>query len=115
VNPKNIFTELKPRNVYRAAVAYGVVAWFRTQLTMQVFPFFKFLIPRCVFVIALAVGFPIRIAISSLSDQSFAGFQLEAENLTFLQCIRSPIIDRDAKLYPTHRRIFDATFGLSLP
>jgi hypothetical protein len=40
VNAKNIFTELKRRNVYRAAVAYGVVAWFLTQLTTQVFPFF---------------------------------------------------------------------------
>jgi hypothetical protein len=41
VNAKNIFTELKRRNVYRAAVAYGVVAWFLTQLTTQVFPFFE--------------------------------------------------------------------------
>jgi len=24
----NFFSELKRRNVYRAAVAYGVVAWF---------------------------------------------------------------------------------------
>jgi hypothetical protein len=39
VNAKNIFTELKRRNVYRAAVAYGVVAWFLTQLTTQVFRF----------------------------------------------------------------------------
>ena len=38
VNARNIFTELKRRNVYRAAVAYGVVAWFLTQLTTQVFP-----------------------------------------------------------------------------
>jgi hypothetical protein len=41
VNPTNFLTELKRRNVYRAAVAYGVVAWFLTQLTMQVFPFFE--------------------------------------------------------------------------
>jgi adenylate cyclase len=40
VNAKNIFTELKRRNVYRAAVAYGVVAWFLAQLTTQLFPFF---------------------------------------------------------------------------
>jgi hypothetical protein len=39
VNPTNFFAELKRRNVYRAAVAYGVVAWFLTQLTTQVFPF----------------------------------------------------------------------------
>ena len=60
MNPKNILTELKRRNVYRAAVAYGVVAWFLTQLTTQVFPLFE--IPNSAMrfvVIALAVGFPI--------------------------------------------------------
>ncbi|HEU5248177.1 MAG TPA: hypothetical protein VFU09_13895, partial [Candidatus Udaeobacter sp.] len=41
VNPNIFLTELKRRNVYRAAVAYGVVAWFLTQLTTQVFPFFE--------------------------------------------------------------------------
>src|SRR6266550_8355609 len=39
--PTNFLVELKRRNVYRAAVAYGVVAWFLTQLTTQVFPFFE--------------------------------------------------------------------------
>jgi hypothetical protein len=60
VNARNIFTELKRRNVYRAAVAYGVVAWFLTQLTTQVFPFFE--IPNSAVrfvVIAPAAGFPI--------------------------------------------------------
>jgi TolB-like protein len=65
VNAKNIFTELKRRNVYRAAVAYGVVAWFLTQLTTQVFPFFE--VPSYAVrfvVIALAVGFPIAMLLS---------------------------------------------------
>jgi hypothetical protein len=65
VNAKNIFTELKRRNVYRAAVAYGVVAWFLTQLTTQVFPFFE--IPNSAVrfvVIALAAGFPIAMLLS---------------------------------------------------
>jgi len=65
VNAKNIFTELKRRNVYRAAVAYGVVAWLLTQLTTQVFPFFE--IPNSAVrfvVIALAVGFPIAMLLS---------------------------------------------------
>jgi hypothetical protein len=40
VAPKNFFAELKRRNVYRAAVAYGVVAWFLTQLTnRRIFPY----------------------------------------------------------------------------
>jgi hypothetical protein len=65
VNPKDFLAELKRRNVYRAAVAYGVVAWFLTQLTTQVFPFFE--IPNSAVrfvVIALAVGFPIAMLLA---------------------------------------------------
>jgi TolB-like protein len=65
VNPPKFLTELKRRNVYRAAVAYGVVAWFLTQLTTQIFPFFE--IPNSAVrfvVIALAVGFPIAMLLS---------------------------------------------------
>jgi TolB-like protein/Flp pilus assembly protein TadD len=69
MNPANFFGELKRRNVYRAAVAYGVVAWFLTQLTTQVFPFFE--IPNSAVrfvVIALAVGFPIAMLLSWLYE-----------------------------------------------
>jgi TolB-like protein len=69
VNPTNILTELKRRNVYRAAIAYGVVAWFLTQLTTQVFPFFE--IPNSAVrfvVIALAIGFPIAMLLSWLYE-----------------------------------------------
>jgi hypothetical protein len=65
VNPTSFLTELKRRNVYRAAVAYRVVAWFLTQLTTQVFPFFE--IPNSAVrfvVIALAIGFPIAMLLS---------------------------------------------------
>src|SRR6266516_2095376 len=61
----NFLTELKRRNVYRAAVAYGVVAWFLTQLTTQVSPIFE--IPNSAVrfvVIALALGFPIAMLLS---------------------------------------------------
>src|SRR5438093_2231561 len=69
VNPTNFLVELKRRNVYRAAVAYGVAAWFLTQLTTQVFPFFE--IPNSAVrfvVIALAVGFPIAMLLSWLYE-----------------------------------------------
>jgi TolB-like protein/Flp pilus assembly protein TadD len=69
VNPTKFVTELKRRNVYRAAVAYGVVAWFLTQLTTQTFPFFE--IPNSAVrfvVIALAVGFPIAMLLSWLYE-----------------------------------------------
>jgi TolB-like protein/Tfp pilus assembly protein PilF len=65
VNLKKFFAELKRRNVYRAAVAYGVVAWFLTQITTQVFPFFD--IPNAsirLVVVALACGFPIAMCLS---------------------------------------------------
>src|SRR5213595_1664762 len=65
VNPTKFLTELKRRNVYRAAVAYGVVAWFLTQLTTQVLPLFE--IPNSAMrfvVIALAVGFPIAMLLA---------------------------------------------------
>ena len=69
VNPTKFLTELKRRNVYRAAVAYGVVAWFLTQLTTQVFPFFD--IPNSAVrfvVVTLAFGFPIAMLLSWLYE-----------------------------------------------
>src|SRR5438045_3391780 len=69
MNPGNFFAELKRRNVYRAAVAYGVVAWFLTQLTTQVFPFFDMPTAAIRFVvIALALGFPIAMCLSWLYE-----------------------------------------------
>src|SRR5512140_2211724 len=69
VAPKNSFAELKRRNVYRAAVAYGVVAWFLTQLATQVFPFFEIPDSAVRFVvIALAIGFPIAMLLSWLYE-----------------------------------------------
>src|SRR5438132_11604408 len=67
VNLTKFLTELQRRNVYRAAVAYGVAAWFLTQLTTQVFPFFE--IPNSAVrfvVIALAIGLPIAMLLSWL-------------------------------------------------
>ena len=36
----SFFSELKRRNVYRAAVAYAVFSWLLIQVATQVFPFF---------------------------------------------------------------------------
>jgi TolB-like protein/Flp pilus assembly protein TadD len=65
MNPKNFFGELKRRNVYKVAVAYGVVAWLLIQIATQVFPFLE--IPSWVvrLVIALVViGLPIALVIA---------------------------------------------------
>jgi TolB-like protein len=41
VKPRNFFSELRRRNVYKVAIAYGVVAWLLIQVATQVFPFFE--------------------------------------------------------------------------
>jgi TolB-like protein len=65
VNHRNFFTELKRRNVYKIAVAYGVVAWLLMQIASQIFPFFE--IPNWVVrlvVLLLIIGFPIALIIA---------------------------------------------------
>jgi TolB-like protein/Flp pilus assembly protein TadD len=65
VNARNIFTELKRRNVYKVAVAYAVVAWLLMQIASQIFPFFE--IPNWVVrlvVLLLVIGFPIALIIA---------------------------------------------------
>jgi TolB-like protein/Flp pilus assembly protein TadD len=65
VNPTKFFAELKRRNVYKVAIAYGVVAWLLIQIATQTFPFFE--IPnwmvRAVIVILL-LGFPVALVIA---------------------------------------------------
>jgi len=65
MNPKIFFGELKRRNVYKVAVAYGVVAWLLMQIASQIFPFFE--IPNWVVrvvVLLLVIGFPIALIIA---------------------------------------------------
>jgi hypothetical protein len=65
VNPKNFFAELKRRNVYKVAIAYGVVAWLLIQIATQVFPFFE--IPNWtvrLVVLLLVIGFPIALILA---------------------------------------------------
>src|SRR5213596_476709 len=61
----NFFAELKRRNVYKVAIAYGVVAWLLIQIATQVFPFFE--IPNWVVrlvVLVIIIGFPIALIIA---------------------------------------------------
>jgi len=65
LNPKNFFAELKRRNVYKVAIAYGVVAWLLMQVASQIFPFFE--IPNWavrLVVLLLVIGFPIALIIA---------------------------------------------------
>src|SRR4029450_10027442 len=62
VNPKGFLSDLKRRNVYKVAVAYGVVAWLLMQIASQIFPFFE--IPNWVVrlvVVLLIIGFPVAL------------------------------------------------------
>jgi len=41
MNLRRFFAELKRRNAYKVAIAYGVVAWLLMQIASQIFPFFE--------------------------------------------------------------------------
>ena len=61
----NFSAELKRRNVYKLAIAYGVVAWLLIQIASQIFPFFD--IPNWavrLVVLLLIIGFPIALIFS---------------------------------------------------
>jgi len=75
MDPRSFFAELKRRNVYKVAIAYGAVAWLLTEIATQVFPFFE--IPNWVVrlvVLVVIAGFPIAVVIAW-------GFELTPEGL----------------------------------
>jgi hypothetical protein len=41
MNARSFFAELRRRNVYKVAIAYGVVAWLLMQVASQIFPVFE--------------------------------------------------------------------------
>lgn len=65
MNLKKFFAELQRRNVYRVAVAYGVVSWLLIQVTTQIFPVFE--IPNWgarLVILVLALGFPVALVLA---------------------------------------------------
>jgi len=65
VNLKKFFAELQRRNVYRVAVAYGVVSWLLIQVATQVFPVFE--IPNWgarLVIFVLTLGFPVALILA---------------------------------------------------
>jgi len=87
MKPRNFFSELKRRNVYKVAIAYGVVAWLLLQAASILFPTFEApLSTMKVFVALAALGFPIALIIAwafeltpeglkrtEFADESFGG------------------------------------------
>src|SRR5262245_24134471 len=65
MNLRNLFAELKRRNVYKVAIVYGVVAWLLMQIASQIFPFFE--IPSWavrLVVLLLVIGFPVALILA---------------------------------------------------
>jgi TolB-like protein/Tfp pilus assembly protein PilF len=65
MNERNFFAELRRRNIYKVAVAYGIVSWLLIQVATQTFPFLE--IPSwCVrlVIVLLALGFPVAMILA---------------------------------------------------
>jgi TolB-like protein len=65
MNPRNFFAELKRRNVYKVAVAYGVVGWLVMQVSATIVPALHLPdgITTAVVVLVL-LGFPVALVIA---------------------------------------------------
>jgi adenylate cyclase len=76
VKLQNFFAELQRRNVYRVAVAYGVVGWLLVQIATQVFPFFD--IPNWttrMVIVLLLLGFPVALVVAWIYELTPEGLQ----------------------------------------
>lgn len=58
MNPRNFFTELQRRHVYKVGAAYAVAGWLLVQVVTQVFPIFEVsaLAQRIIVLIQLPAG-----------------------------------------------------------
>jgi len=77
---KNFFSELRRRNVYKAAVAYAVVSWLLIQIATQVFPFFE--IPNWtvrLVVLLLVLGFPVALILAWTFEITPEGIKREED------------------------------------
>ena len=76
---RNIFAELKRRNVYKVAVAYGVVGWLVVQIVSTVLPMFH--APEWVaqtVVVLVVLGFPIALVIAWAFEMTPEGMKRTA-------------------------------------
>ena len=76
MNPKKFLAELQRRNVYKVAVAYGVVSWLLIQIATQVFPIFD--IPNWgarLVVVVLTLGFPVALVLAWAYELTPEGLQ----------------------------------------
>ncbi len=78
MNPRNLFAELKRRNVIRAAAFYAAGAWLLVQVATQVFPFFQIAnwLVRWI-IVAAAIGFPFWVLFAWFYQWTPQGLQRE--------------------------------------
>ncbi len=80
MDSKNFFVELQRRNVYKVAVAYGVVSWLLIQIATQVFPIFE--IPNWaarLVVLVLVLGFPVALVLAWAYELTPEGIKRTAD------------------------------------
>src|SRR6476661_5349249 len=82
MNPGNFFAELKRRNVYKVAVAYGVVGWLIVQVATSVLPTFH--APDWVaqtLIVLVVLGFPVALIIAWAFEMTPEGMK-RTENVS---------------------------------
>ena len=79
MSERNFFSELKRRNVFRAAAFYAASAWLLVQVATQVFPFFHIAewVVRWV-VVAAIIGFPFALLFSWFYEWTPKGLKLDS-------------------------------------
>lgn len=76
MDPKKFLVELQRRNVYRVAIAYGVVGWLFIQIATQLFPVFE--IPNWgarMVVVLVVLGFPVALVLAWAYELTPEGLQ----------------------------------------
>src|SRR3977135_2097720 len=103
MNPNDFFAELKRRNVYRLAVACGVIAWLLIQAASILFPTFE--APSWVmkvFVTAIVLGFPVALVFAW-------AFEITPEGIK-----RADEVDLNKSIAPrTGRKLIGVTMALA--
>jgi len=82
MNDRNFFAELKRRNVYKVAVAYGVVGWLIIQVTATIVPALHLSDAVTTTVVVLTMlGFPVALAIAWAFEMTPEGLK-RTENVS---------------------------------
>ena len=82
MDPRNFFTELKRRTVYKVAIAYAVVGWLFIQVSSTILPTFH--APEWVvqtLIVIVALGFPIALVIAWAFEMTPEGMK-RTENVS---------------------------------